>query len=241
MPLINIGTSGWSYQGWKGKFYPNSLPEKEMLAYYASIFGTVELNSSFYRMPTAKAILKWKENTPDDFIFSCKASRYLTHVKRLKDTRESVDYLFETLTGLGKKLGPILFQLPPNWSLNLERLEQFVRTLPTSFHCTFEFRNKSWLCKEVYDLLTQYNIALCFYDYKGYQCPEIITSDFIYMRLHGPHYEPYFGNYKEAILLNYAEKMKHWGKKVKKIFCYFDNDEKVAAPHDAQLLRQFVT
>ncbi|PWY55108.1 DUF72 domain-containing protein [Legionella qingyii] len=240
MRFIHIGTSGWVYKGWKEIFYPKSLAEKDELAYYTSIFNSVELNSSFYRIPTPKSITKWKETTPNQFIFSCKASRYLTHIKMLKEVQDSTLYLLQVLAGLEEKLGPILFQLPPYWPLNLERLEQFIKTLPESFHYTFEFRNKSWLCQEVYDLLAKNNIALCFYDYKGYQCPEIITSDFIYLRLHGPHLEPYTGHYEEKALLNYACKFAKWHKQVKKIFCYLDNDQKVVAPHDAQVLERLV-
>ncbi|KTD64914.1 hypothetical protein Lsan_0907 [Legionella santicrucis] len=240
MSYVNIGTSEWVYQGWKKIFYPPSLPDKDMLGYYASIFNSVELNNSFYRMPTAKNILKWRENTPEDFIFSCKASRFITHIKKLDEVQDQIHYLFRTLEGLEKKLGPVLFQLPPYWPLDFERLDQFIKELPKSFHITFEFRNKSWLCQRVYDLLLKNNIALCFYDYKGFQCPEIITSDFIYLRLHGPHLQPYSGHYKEESLLNYVHKFKVWNKLVKKIFCYFDNDEKVIAPHDAQLLKKLI-
>lgn len=153
MPFVHIGTSGWVYKGWKEVFYPKSLAEKDELTYYSSIFNTVELNSSFYRIPTPKSITKWKETTPDKFIFSCKASRYLTHIKMLKDVQDSVNYLLQVLEGLEEKLGPILFQLPPYWPYNLERLEQFIKVLPESFDYTFEFRNKSWLRQEVYDLL----------------------------------------------------------------------------------------
>ncbi|HHF7366797.1 TPA: DUF72 domain-containing protein [Legionella bozemanae] len=240
MPFVYIGTSGWVYKGWKEIFYPKSLAEKDELSYYASIFNSVELNNSFYRIPTPKSIAKWKETTPDKFIFSCKASRYVTHVKMLKDVQDSVNYLLQVLEGLEEKLGPILFQLPPYWPYNLERLEQFIKGLPESFDYTFEFRNKSWLRQEVYDVLTKNNIALCFYDYKGFQCPEIITSDFIYLRLHGPHLQPYSGHYEEKSLLNYAHKFANWHKQVKKIFCYLDNDEKAVAPYDAQVLERLV-
>lgn len=240
MPFVNIGTSGWSFNGWKEIFYPPSLAEKDTLAYYSSVFGSVELNSSFYRIPSPTSIEKWKETTPDHFIFSCKASRYLTHIKMLKDVRDTTLYFLQVIEGLEEKLGPVLFQLPPYWPFNLERLEQFIEILPTSFHYTFEFRNKSWLRQEVYDLLTKKNIALCFYDFKGYQCPEIITSDFIYLRLHGPHLEPYSGNYEEKTLLSYAHKFATWQQHVKQIFCYLDNDEKVVAPHDAQVLERLV-
>ncbi|KTC90613.1 DUF72 domain-containing protein [Fluoribacter dumoffii] len=240
MAFVNIGTSGWSFNGWKEIFYPPTLAEKDTLAYYSSIFETVELNSSFYRIPSKNSIAKWKETTPDEFIFSCKANRYLTHVKMLKEVPDTLQYFLQIIEGLGEKLGPVLFQLPPYWPINVERLKQFIQQLSDSFHYTFEFRNTSWLCQEVYDLLAQKNIALCFYDFKGFQCPEVITSDFIYLRLHGPHLEPYAGHYPEKTLLNYAHKFAHWQQKVKHIFCYLDNDHKVVAPHDAQVLQGLV-
>ncbi|MCW8408187.1 DUF72 domain-containing protein [Legionella sp. PATHC035] len=240
MPFVNIGTSGWVFKGWKEIFYPKSVAEKDELAYYANVFNTVEINSSFYHVPSAKSIAKWRETTPEQFIFSCKASRYLTHVKMLKDVQDSVHYLLQVIEGLEEKLGPVLFQLPPYWPFNLERLEQFVKALPESFHYTFEFRNKTWLRQEVYDLLAQYNIALCFYDFKGYQCPEIITSDFIYLRLHGPHLDAYLGHYEQKTLLSYAHKFAKWQQEVKQIFCYLDNDQKAVAPSDAQELERLV-
>ncbi|STY29975.1 Protein of uncharacterised function DUF72 [Legionella wadsworthii] len=240
MAFAHIGTSGWVYEGWKEIFYPKSLAAKNELTYYASIFNTVELNSSFYRVPSIKSVEKWKEMTPGQFIFSCKASRFLTHVKMLKDAQESVNYLLQVLEKFDEKLGPILFQLPPYWPMNSKRLEIFINLLPDSFQYTFEFRNKTWLCDEIYNLLAKNNIALCFYDYRGYQCPEIITSDFIYIRLHGPNPQPYYGHYEERTLLNYAQKFAHWQKQVKRIFCYLDNDQKAVAPHDAQQLAHLI-
>jgi len=232
-----IGTSGWSYKGWKDNFYPPKLADTEMLAYYSKIFDSVELNSSFYHLPTKSTIAKWVNNTPKNFIFSCKASRYLTHIKKLSDYQSGITNLFSVLDGFGHKIGPILFQLPPRWSLNIERLEQFITALPSSYHYTFEFRDQSWLCPPVFDLLSKHQMALCFYDYKGFQAPEIITSSFLYFRLHGPDLEPYKGHYGKAALNELAKKMNKWSDKVNTIYCYFDNDQKVCAPYDANYLK----
>ncbi|KTD23798.1 Protein of uncharacterised function DUF72 [Legionella lansingensis] len=233
-----IGTSGWSFKGWIGDFYPDKIIAREMLGHYANFFETVELNTSFYGTPRKKTIESWYEATPDNFIFSCKASRYITHLKRLKNTKESLTYLLKALEPFGKKLGPILFQLPPRWPVDIERLQNFVKLLPQDHYYTFEFRDKSWLCQSVYDVLHRHKIALCFYDYKGYQSPELITSNFIYIRLHGPESQPYQGHYNRELLSDYADKFIHWQEEAKPVFCYFDNDEKVCAPHDAMVLIQ---
>ncbi len=231
-----IGTSGWTYEGWKGLFYPSDLPDAERLIYYSQHFNTVELNSSFYHLPRAKTVTHWAEITPANFIFSCKASRYLTHIKKLSDYQNGLKNLFNSLENLHEKLGPILFQLPPKWALNLERLSLFLSALPTDYQYTFEFRDRSWLCNETFDLLKKFHIALCFYDFRGYQAPYEVLSDFIYLRLHGPLETPYEGHYPNHSLLQYAKHMHDWSKSESKIFCYFDNDQKVAAPQDAKQL-----
>lgn len=230
---IYIGTSGWSFDSWIGSFYPKDIKNNDRLSHYAETFSTVELNNSFYQLPSKKSIQHWLKATSDDFIFSCKASRYITHMKKLNDAKPDVDHLFESLEHFGEQLGPVLFQLPPNWHMDIERLAKFVRTLPKDHRYTFEFRDKSWLCEQVYDLLEKYDIALCFYDFKGYQSPEVITSDFIYVRLHGPTEQAYEGAYDGRTLAGYAQKFIRWQKEGKSVFCYFDNDQKANAPKDA--------
>ncbi len=145
-----------------------------MLTAYADNFETVELNNSFYSLTDIKDINNWLEKTPRQFIFSCKASRYITHMKKLKDPQEGIKNLMNALAPFGKKLGPILFQLPPNWHVNPQRLEEFIKALPKKHQYTFEFRDRSWLCDEIYQLLKAHRVALCFYDYKGYRSPEIL-------------------------------------------------------------------
>ena len=234
---VFIGTSGWSYSGWLGNFYPEKIPSNKILPYYASILDTVELNNSFYQIPKEKNIRNWVEITPSNFIFSCKANRYITHFKKLKDCRESLNRLLEAFSHFEEKLGPILFQFPPSWKAEISILKTFISDLPRDYFYTFEFRNKSWFCDELYELLDKNQMSLCFYDHKMYRSPEVITSNFIYIRMHGPQKEAYKGAYEDSTLMEYAEKFTHWLKEGKNIYCYFDNDEKANAPVDAQRLR----
>ncbi|MCB2427192.1 DUF72 domain-containing protein [Methylophaga pinxianii] len=235
MAKVLIGTSGWSYSQWKDNFYPAEIKSQDYLKHYASVFDTTEINNSFYHLPSEKSLKKWMEVTPSDFVFAIKASRYITHNKKLKDPEESIDNFFEAIKPIKKKSGPILFQLPPNWHANPKRLELFLKTLPDGYQYTFEFRDKDWLNDEIYQLLKQHNAALCFYDFKGFQSPEVITADFIYIRLHGPE-KAYQGSYNGHRLNAYAEKIRQWQQQGFDVYCYFDNDQKGCAPQDARQL-----
>ncbi|MCP0914539.1 MULTISPECIES: DUF72 domain-containing protein [Legionella] len=238
---FQIGTSGWSFNSWKGQFYPKDLKAKEWLPFYAQYFTSVELNNSFYQLPKLNSVKTWCESTPQDFIFSLKAHRYITHMKRLNDSKESLDKMLEIFAAFDAKLGPILFQFPPSFSLDLSRLQDFLKHLSREYRYTFEFRNKSWFCAAVYALLEKQHISLCFYDYKNYQAPEILTSDLVYIRLHGPQQQPYHGSYSRTMLTDYAEKLISWRKQNRHIFCYFDNDEKACAPKNALYLKEQLT
>ena len=181
-----IGTSGWHYDHWKGPFYPSGLPKDAFLDYYADHFGSAEINNSFYRLPEKKTLLRWREAVSEDFVFSVKASRYLTHMKKLKDPRESLERLLDRVSVLEDKLGPILFQLPPRWGSNPERLGGLLGILPEGQRYAFEFRDPSWFDKENYELLRNARTSLCVYDLDGKTSPKEITADFAYVRLHGP-------------------------------------------------------
>lgn len=230
---IHIGTAGWNYKSWCGPFYPKKIAPNDMLAAYAKTFETVELNHSFYKLPEKSTVHRWYNSTPADFRFSCKASRYITHMKKLKDPKDSVGKMMDVLKDFEDKLGPILFQLPPRWKKNSERLENFLKTLPADFRYTFEFRDKSWLSDDIYELLEKHKAALCFYDLKGEQSPEVMTGDFVYMRLHGPKKRPYKGSYDGRTLAGYAQKFLRWADEGKDVFCFFDNDKKACAPLNA--------
>lgn len=184
-----VGTSGYAYKPWKGKFYPEDLPDKQMLGFYAEHFGVVEINNSFYRMPTGKLLATWAEQVPDDFCFVIKASRRITHIGRLKNVKDSVDFLYEATGTLGRRLGPLLFQLPPNMKADVPRLESFLAQLPDERRVALEFRNISWFDDAVYELLRGRNVALCVSDGELEEDPPLVsTADWGYLRLRGIQY-----------------------------------------------------
>ena len=237
---IHVGTSGWNYDAWKGDFYPEKIGGDRMLEEYGGRFGTVEVNGTFYSLPKRATVEDWTQRVSDDFVFSVKASRYITHMKKLKDSREPLENLYDILEAFGDRLGPILFQLPPNWQCNLERLQDFLGSLSKAYRYTFEFRDDSWHCQAVYDLLAEHDAGLCFYDYEQRQSPEKMTTDFAYIRLHGPEAQAYQGSYPDEALEDWARKCLNWRKSGQTVFCYFDNDDKACAPEDAQRLRQYI-
>ena len=234
--LIHIGTSGWHYQHWKGPFYPEDLRKREFLNYYADRFHTVEINNSFYQLPKEKTLIRWHNNVPSGFAFAVKASRYITHMKKLKDPEEPVSNFLGRMEKLGDKLGPILFQLPPNWSLNHQRLRAFLEVLPTGFRYAFEFRDPTWFHTKVYDALGEHGASFCVYDFDRRLSPKEVTAEFIYIRLHGPG-RPYQGQYETMVLEEWAGDFSVWAREGKEIYCYFDNDEAGYAAQDALRLK----
>ena len=236
---IYIGTSGWSYSHWKGFFYPANISAAQMLEEYVRHFRTTEINSSFYRLPSRKTLVQWWKSAPADFVFSVKASRYITHMKKLKEPEDNVSTLLGRIKMLGDKLGPILFQLPPRWHCNEERLAAFLESLPGGFHYAFEFRDQSWLNKRTYRLLADHNAAFCIYELDGFLSPKEVTADFIYVRLHGPG-GPYQGSYDSAVLAEWTKIFVNWSAQGRSVYCYFDNDEKGYAAVNARTLQNMV-
>ncbi len=236
---INIGTSGWHYQHWIGPFYPEDLEKSKMLDYYIQYFSTVEINNSFYRLPEEKTFKNWVDKISGGFIFSVKASRYITHMKKLKNTLEALNRFMSGIKPLENHLGPILFQLPPRWKCNIERLESFLEILPSERRYVFEFRDPSWWNDTVYVLLKSRQAAFCIFDLGGVLSPVIATTDFIYIRLHGPD-DAYQGSYSEKALREWAGKIKQWNQQQKTIFCYFDNDQAGFAAKNAFRLKQIL-
>lgn len=237
---IHVGTSGWNYGHWKGPFYPEKLPDKDFLPFYTRRLPTVEINNTFYRLPQKAVVRHWRDQVPDDFIFSVKASRYITHVKRLKDPEKSLAKFFDVVVTLENKLGPILFQLPPRWNANFDRLATFLDSLPRDeFTFVFEFRDHSWLTSEVYDLLTEHHCSFCMYELSGFLAPKIITADTVYLRLHGPD-GAYAGKYSYEDLAGWAGAITQWARMGKQVFCYFDNDQSGFAVQNAQDLSRMV-
>jgi uncharacterized protein YecE (DUF72 family) len=236
---IHIGTSGWSYNHWKGPFYPHDLPGSRMLEHYILHFKSVELNNCFYQLPQKRTLAEWYKMVPTEFLFSAKASRYITHMKKLNDPETSTEKFFERIKTLGDKLGPILFQLPPNWHFNAERLEQFLAALSRKYRYTFEFRDQSWINDQTLALLTRFDCAFCVYELDGYLSPREITTDFVYIRLHGPD-GPYQGSYDDQALNDWADAISSWAGKGLSVYCYFDNDEAGYAARNALQLQSLL-
>lgn len=239
---IHIGASGWNYKHWQGPFYPEDLPQPQQLTYYAGRFRTVELNSTFYGLPDEKTVRFWNEQTPADFRFAVKASRYLTHMKKLKDPQEPLERLLGSVSSLGGKLGPLLVQLPPKWRVNAERLEAFLQQLAKStpdMPTAFEFRDPSWLCDEVYELLRQHEAALCIYELDGFISPKVITAPMVYIRLHGPDGK-YQGSYSHEQLSGWAGAIHAWARQGHDVWCFFDNDQEGFAALNALSLQEML-
>jgi uncharacterized protein YecE (DUF72 family) len=239
MARIYIGTSGWNYKHWIGTFYPSDLNQSEELQYYCKHFKTVELNNSFYHLPEAKSFTNWRQQTPADFLFAVKGSRFITHMKKLKVDKVTINKFLQRTTKLGEKLGTILFQLPPRWKVNVERLDQFLSRLPSGHRYTFEFRDHTWYTQEVYDVLRVHNCAFCIYELAGHTSPVEVTADFVYIRLHGPG-DKYQGNYTSVALKKWASKCTAWTKDKKDVYIYFDNDQQGYAAFNAQQLQKIV-
>lgn len=232
-----IGTSGYHYKHWKGPFYPERLPASKMLAFYVEQFDTVELNATFYRLPPVGAAASWREQSPEGFCFAAKGSRFITHMKKLKDPAPALERYFEHIKDLKGKLGPIVFQLPPFWPVDLERLEAFLEALPPEHRYAFEFRNPTWHCSEVYAALERANAAFCPFDIAGFHSPVLLTADFAYVRLHGPGPGPYQGSYSTEALSFWSDRVSHWKRTLKAVHVYFDNDMEGFAVRNALTLR----
>ncbi len=234
---LRIGTSGWHYRHWRGPFYPDDLPTSKMFAYYLQHFDTVEINNSFYRLPPPGCFAGWREAAPAGFCFAVKASRFITHNKKLKDPENALQNLLPRAEELQEKLGPILFQLPPRWKRNAERLEALLEILPRKHRYAFEFREPSWNAPEIYEILRRHNAAYCIYELAGYRSPLEITADFSYVRLHGPG-EKYQGNYSHSVLQHWARRIASWRRKLKGVYVYFDNDQAGYAAQNALALKK---
>jgi len=234
---VLIGTSGWHYASWRGPFFPRELMVRHQLQFYASQFPTTELNGVFYRTPTEDTVKNWRSQTPRDFIFSWKASKYITHWKRLSErSADSLDLMEKRIVLLGDKAGPVLFQLPPHFTVDCARLEAFIGMLSRRHRYVFEFRHRSWYTAEIFNLLSRHNVALCISDHHDAPSPWEQTANFVYLRGHGPGGR-YSGHYSRATLTKWLERIEGWQEAGSDVFVYFDNDQKSAAPLDAAKLR----
>ena len=226
MARVWLGTSGFSYKEWKPSFYPKDVPQKNFLSYYASKFDAVEIDYTFYRMPTAKTLDGWNEKTHPDFRFALKASRKITHWERLRVPSEALDYLLDTLPQLQDRLGILLYQLPPNFKCDLDRLEMFVSGLPSKMACAFEFRNESWFTDEVYSLLERYKVALCIHDADDHTTPLRLTSDKTYVRLRK-------SNYSETEREGWQERLRGWVSDGIDVYAFIKHEDNPDAPQIA--------
>jgi uncharacterized protein YecE (DUF72 family) len=232
---IHVGTSGWSYRAWRGPFFPKAVPARLHLEYYSKFFDTTELNGVFYRTPTEQAVRGWANQTPQDFSFAWKASRFITHWKRLNDTsRNSLALMESRLKLLGPKAGPVLFQLPPNFLKDRERLASFVKLLNPRRRYAFEFRHPGWYDDDILDVLRDHDIALCISDHHDAPAPWLATASHVYVRGHGPEGR-YSGRYQPNVLSVWKRRIMGFAK-TRDVHVYFDNDQKSAAPKDAARL-----
>jgi uncharacterized protein YecE (DUF72 family) len=232
---LRIGTSGWHYASWRGPFYPAKLRPADFLSFYRERFSTAEINNSFYRLPSVEAVAAWRDGTPDDFLFAWKASRFITHLKKLKGVEDSIDLVFGRMAALGGKSGPVLFQLPPMLHADRERLAAFLALLPRGYRYTIEFRHPSWYEASIFDLLREHDAALCLSDHAAAPAPWEVTASWIYIRGHGADGR-YAGNYSDDTLDDWARRIAAWRTQGRDVYCYFDNDIKSAAPTDAERL-----
>jgi uncharacterized protein YecE (DUF72 family) len=236
---IHIGCSGWHYLHWRGDFYPSGTKSSEFLKLYLEHFDTVEINNSFYRLPTEKAFLSWRDAVPPNFKFSVKANRFITHNKKLKDSGEFFKTFFDRAILLGNRLGPILFQLPPRWKYNGSRLEEFLALLPTGSEYVFEFRNNDWIRDEMFDLLRKYHVGFCIHDMPDIVTPEIVTAKVAYIRFHG-NGAKYSGGYSDKMLAHWATRINEWNTNGIDVYVYFNNDIGGFAPRNALTLKSMV-
>jgi len=232
--MIRIGTSGYSYPEWRGSFYPDKLPASQMLPYYADRFSTVEINSTFYRLPSEKVLAEWADQTPPGFIFTLKAPRRITHEARLRNCDEVTAVFLSRAQALGPKLGVLLFQLPPWFKKDLKVFDAFLEQMPSGVRAAFEFRNASWFAEDVYARLRAKNLALCIADTADATTPLVPTADYGYFRLRDE-------GYQEPDIREWAETITQRGNSWKDVFVYFKHEAEGKGAEFAQLLAGMVS
>jgi uncharacterized protein YecE (DUF72 family) len=233
---IHIGCSGWNYRHWRGAFYPDRLPVKRWFAHYAEHFDTVEINNSFYRLPSAETFDAWREQAPAGFQYAVKANRFITQAKKLKDCAEPVARMMVPTRHLGATLGPVLYQLPPRFRVNLPRLEEFLTLLPSDLTHVFEFRDPSWLTQDTLALLDVHNASFCVHDMPGLATPRWASGPIAYIRFHGTA-SKYHGRYTDEMLLGWLDWMIEQRDAGREVWAYFNNDIDAHAIADALTLK----
>jgi len=249
-PELRIGCSGWNYKAWRGCFYPDALSPSHWLAHYARRFDTVEANSTFYRLPEAETFAAWAEQTPPGFVMAVKASRYLTHLKRLRDPEAPLERLFDRAAALGTRLGPVLYQLPGFQKFDRPRLERFLQALParlpgrcrrrgTRLRHVLEFRDPSWYVPDTFALLREHQVTLCLHDKRASEIDEPNVGPLVYVRFHGTSGH-YAGSYGAAALNRWARRLADQWAAGRDVYAYFNNDPDATATRNALSLRRRV-
>jgi uncharacterized protein YecE (DUF72 family) len=237
-----VGCSGWNYKSWKGRFYPKTVPPQSWLQHYASVFDTVEANGTFYRLPEAAVFTAWRQHLPRGFVMAVKASRFLTHMKRLNDPDEPLERLISRASRLGPHLGPLLYQLPPNMPLDVQRLATFLTALPRAWRGrrldhVMEFRHPSWYVSETFALLDGFGVSMCVHDKRGSAIRAPFVGPLVYVRFHGTSGE-YHGEYSTSTLARWAHRLAEQSRAGRRVFAYFNNDPDAVATENAQTLRR---
>lgn len=237
---LRIGTSGYQYDDWRGRFYPHDLPKSRWLEHYARTFDTVEINNTFYRLPRPEVFTAWRRQAPRGFLYAVKMSRFATHMKHLRDPEQTLGRFFEGAENLGPTLGPILVQLPPRWNADAERLDAFLRAAPRRHRWAVEVRNASWLAEPVYAVLRRHRAALVLHDLLPAH-PRVVTAPFTYLRFHGASGGKYAGTYDDVELENEARWITKQLAEGRDVYAYFNNDVGGHAVEDALRLRARMT
>ena len=234
-----IGTSGWSYKSWEGTFYPAGLPKTRHFEFYATQFPTVEINLTFYRLPTLKMVQGWRDKAPAGFVYAIKGSRFITHMKKLLNTRDALHEFFKCLEPLRRRVGIILWQLPPFLTKDVSRLDKFLQQLPASYDYAVEFRHASWLCDEVFAVLRRHRAAHVSVSSRAMPMELSVTGDLAYIRFHGLDAGAAH-DYSRKELAPWAEHIQRQVRRNKRVFVYFNNDVNARAPANARLLREML-
>lgn len=242
MPVIRVGTSGWVYGSWRGRFYPERLPQRRWLEYYARHFDTVELNATTYRLPKPEQARAWCETVPQGFLYTIKLSRLITHRRTLPPRVDEFieNYMQRAACFEPTKIAQILVQFPPYLERDDVHLRAFLAKLPARFRYVVEFRHKSWMVPQVEEILREHNAALCIHDYPGFRMRDVVTArDLAYIRLHG-YTGLYVGSYPKRSLQRWGARVRALAEQATDVFVYFNNDTDAAAPFDALRLRELL-
>ena len=238
LPRLRVGCSGWNYKSWKGRFYPAGLAASKWLPYYAERFDSVEINNTFYRLPEAQTFAAWRAQVPAGFLFAVKASRFLTHMKRLRNPEEPIERLFARVKPLGRRLGPVLYQLPGTLQFDLSLLDTFLRALPRRIQHVVEFRHRSWYVDATFDCLERHGASLCLHDKEGSEITEPFVGPCVYIRFHGTSGR-YHGSYGDTALSAWAKRLVARWRDGADVYAYFNNDPEAVATQNAVTLRRF--